>query len=529
MKQSLYYALSGLILPGYAAAQAQTPNIVVIMTDQQRADLCGREGFPLAITPYVDSLASENAWFDKAYTSMPASSPARCSMLTGRYPSATAVRTNHNLADMRYQDDIVRTLKGKGYTTALVGKNHAYLKKSDMDHWSEYGHWGKRNPQTEAEKAASEFFKQAVGQWIPESVLPLEYQQPYTIVSEAIDWIDTQKESGNPFFMWVSFPEPHNPYQVCEPYYSMFSPDKIPAPNTGRSALQFKDPSYSILATLEDKSCPDLNAQLPRLRGNYMGMIRLIDDQIRRLIETMKTNGMYDNTIFVILSDHGDYCGEYGLIRKGAGMSDYLTRIPMVWAGYGIDKCDTPIDAHVSIADLFPTLCSAVGAEIPVGVQGRSLWPMLTGESYPKDEFASILVQRGYGGEPVTADYDLTFEEEGALGKAVAKFDELNSWTQSGTSRMLRKGDWKLIMDSHGNGELYNVASDPSEINNLFGASEYENKKLELMSDMLKWELRLQDPLPIPRKRYRFNRNPFNYHTATTDKRDQTLTHHADE
>lgn len=111
MKQTFYYALSGLLLPAYAAAQTQTPNIVVIMTDQQRADLCGREGFQLDITPFVDSLAAKNAWFDKAYTSMPASSPARCSMLTGRYPSATAVRTNHNIADIRYQTDMIKLLK----------------------------------------------------------------------------------------------------------------------------------------------------------------------------------------------------------------------------------------------------------------------------------------------------------------------------------------------------------------------------------------------------------------------------------
>lgn len=525
MKQTFYYALSGLLLPAYAAAQTQTPNIVVIMTDQQRADLCGREGFQLDITPFVDSLAAKNAWFDKAYTSMPASSPARCSMLTGRYPSATAVRTNHNIADIRYQTDMIKLLKNQGYKTALVGKNHAYLKKADMDHWSEYGHWGKNNPQTEAEKAAVAFFKQAVGQWIPVSSLPLENQQPVTIVSEAIDWIDAQKQTDSPFFLWVSFPEPHNPYQVCEPYYSMFSPDKIPAPATDRSSLQFKDPSYSILASLEDKSCPNLKAHLPRLRGNYMGMIRLIDDQIRRLIETLKANGTYDNTIFVILSDHGDYCGEYGLIRKGAGLSDCLTRIPMVWAGYGIDnRHNTPIDAHVSIADIFPTICTAIGADIPIGVQGRSLWPMLTGKPYPEDEFASILVQRGYGGEQITADYDLTFEEEGALGKGVAKFDELNSWTQSGTSRMLRKGDWKLILDSHGNGELYNVKSDPSEIENLYNSPVHEKHKLELMADMMSWELRLQDPLPTPRNRYRFEQNQFNYHNTTTYERNQPLT-----
>ncbi len=497
------------------SAKTDRPNIVLIMTDQQRADLCGREGFPMAITPYADSLAARNVWFNRAYTTMPASSPARCSMFTGRYPSATAVRTNHNLSDIRFGKDLVGVLKENGYRTALVGKNHAYLKPSDMDFWSAYGHWGKGRPKTVGEKETAGFLTDdARGQWLEPSPIPLEEQQPVKIVDEALKWIDGQNEEGNPFFVWVSFPEPHNPFQVCEPYYSMFAPENIPAQATGRWALKYKDSSYSILAELEDASCPDLQRDLQRLRGNYMGMIRLIDDQIRRLIETSKEKGIYDNTIFIILSDHGDYCGEYGLIRKGAGLSDCLARIPMIWAGYGIENDGAaPRTDHVSIADIFPTLCTAMGTEIPLGVQGRSLWPMLTGADYPKEEFESIVVQRGFGGEEYPLDESLSFEQEGALtpGK-IAHFDELNTWTQSGMSRMIRKGDWKLIMDSYGNGELYNVVKDPSEIRNLFGVRKYAGIQDELLKDMMSWELRLQDPLPVPGRRYHFKVDEYNYH-----------------
>ena len=496
-------------------ARNALPNIVIIMSDQQRADLCGREGFPLEITPFVDSLAYRNAWFDKAYTSMPASSPARCSMFTGRYPSVTDVRTNHNLADISYGTDMLQVLREAGYTTALIGKNHAYLKPRDMDYWSAYGHWGKARPVTAAEKSTAEFLnEEAQGQWLEPSPIPLEEQQPYKIVDEAIGWIGTQAAQDRPFFAWVSFPEPHNPFQVCEPYYSMFSPDKLPATDSDRAALKFKDPSYGILAELEDTSCPDLAEDLPRLRGNYMGMIRLIDDQIRRLVNAAKEQGIYDNTIFIILSDHGDYCGEYGLIRKGAGLSDYLARIPMVWAGYGIaNDGPEPLGACVSITDIFPTLCTAIGADIPLGVQGRSLWPMHTGGTYPEREFSSITVQRGFGGEAVPLDSTLTFAEEGALTEGkVASFDELNTWTQSGTSRMVRKGDWKLIIDSYGSGELYNLEKDPSELENLFYARKYREVRDDLMIELLTWELRLQDPLPVPSRRYHFRTNEYNYH-----------------
>ena len=116
------FCITGLALQGLSMslmAQTDKPNIVIIMTDQQRADLCGREGFPLAVTPYVDQLAQENVWFNKAYTVAPASSPARCSMFTGRFPSATHVRTNHNIPDIFFEQDLVGVLKENGYKIAL--------------------------------------------------------------------------------------------------------------------------------------------------------------------------------------------------------------------------------------------------------------------------------------------------------------------------------------------------------------------------------------------------------------------------
>ena len=514
-KITLLTVLAGVAYTA-SAANPGRPNVIIIMSDQQRADMCGREGFPMEITPFTDSLAYENVWFDRAYTSMPASAPARCSMFTGRYPSVTDVRTNHNLKDIDYQTDMLQVLKGAGYHTALIGKNHAYLKPKDMDFWSTYGHWGKQPPRTDAEKKTAAFLdKQARGQWLEPSPIPLEEQHPYKIVSEAIDWIAGQASGDAPFFAWISFPEPHNPFQVCEPYFSMFAPEKLPAPRTGREALKVKDPSYGILAQLEDESCPDLAEDLPRLRGNYMGMVRLIDDQIRRLVEATKKLDVYDNTIFIILSDHGDYCGEYGLIRKGAGLPECLTRIPMVWAGYGIEnRGKGALDACLSITDIFPTLCTAIGAEIPLGVQGRSLWNMLSGQDYPEREFSSAYVQRGYGGETVPYDSTfLSFEAEGALTRGgVALFDELNTWTQCGTSRMVRKGDWKLVIDSYGHGALYHLTKDPSEVNNVFNVSRYGKIRDNLMKEMIIWELRTEDPLPVPPKRYYFKRNEFNYH-----------------
>ena len=105
-------------------------------------------------------------------------------------------------------------------------------------------------------------------------------------------------------------------------------------------------------------------------------MLRLIDDQVDRLMRNLETSGTLRNTIVVYLADHGDYFSDYGLMRKGVELPEVLTRIPMVWAGPGVQP-QKGQHAFVSIADVMPTLCEAMGAPFPAGTQGRSLWPLL--------------------------------------------------------------------------------------------------------------------------------------------------------
>jgi len=497
-----------------AAAAAQTgvakPNIVIIMADQMRADLCAREGFPLDLTPFLDKMAKEGAWFDRAYTTAPASVPARTSMMTGRWPNATRVRSNHNINDAVYGKDIFMTAREHGYKTALIGKNHTYLTPDRVDYWSVYDHVGKQGKNKTAGDAKFDDFLKSTAMYASfdkGSPGGVEEQQPYRIVSEATRWVAQNKD--NPFLMLVSFPEPHNPYQVCEPYFSMFPPDRLPACRTDTSAFARLDGRYRQLSQMMNAATGYL-ANLDKLRSVYMGMIRLEDDQIKRFIDEVVKTGVYDNTVFIFLADHGDYAGEYGLMKKGVGMSDPLARIPFVVWGKGVEKSGLR-EAHISIADLYPTICEAIGAEIPMGVQGRSLWPMLSGKPYPEEEFASVMVEDGYGGQYYTAKDGTDYKAEGCITDQKNFFDELNTWTQSGSRRMLREGDWKLVYDMTGRGELYNLRQDPSEIDNLFGKAQYQDVQGRLMGDMMRWAISTEDPLPIPQHRYIFKRYPHNY------------------
>ena len=222
------------------------------------------------------------------------------------------------------------------------------------------------------------------------------------------------------------------------------------------------------------------------------------------------------------MADHGDFTGDYGLIKKGVEVPECLIRIPMLWHGLGIIKNKQPHTAHVSNVDIMPTICDMLDVVIPDGVQGRSLWPLLTGKTYPKEEFESMIVQQGFGGLHFTdlKEYD-PYTQDGTLSKGKTEFDELNTWTQSGTMRMVRKGDWKLVYDMQGKGELYDLVKDPAEIKNLFDDKNYSAKRMELLQDMLTWELRTQDPLPMPhptkKRHYGFKRDPKNYWTPYID------------
>ncbi len=488
------------------------PNIVIIMTDQQRADICAREGFPLDTTPFLDSLARQGTWFNHAYTSMPACLPARVSMLTGRYPASAHTKTNHNGEDAYYKTDLVDVLKTQGYHTAMCGKNHSHLTPSRVDYWFELSHGGGWDSKRTEQEVAFDHWLTGLNHrasLVP-TPFPLECQGPYRSVSAAENWISSLQGSDQPFFLWLTFAEPHNPYQVPEPYFSMFPPEVVPPNRTNKDALAIKGFKFQWTRHIGEMAFPDYDIQLTRARSNYMGMLRLIDDQIKRFVGFLDEQHLRENTILVFVSDHGDFVGEYGLVRKGPELPEVLARIPYFWTGPGIQVSSQPNQAFVNMVDIMPTLCDALGLEIPAGVQGRSIWPVLTGQAYPKDEFESTFVEQGFGGLHYTADDPYDPHNDG-LAPSLG-FDELNGWSQSGTMRALIKGPWKLIFDMMGKGQLYNLDEDPVEMNNLYDQPGCEQVRSEMLADMLSWTLRMQDPLPYPRRRYQFKSDPKNYY-----------------
>ena len=487
------------------------PNIVIVMTDQQRADLRKGCGYPLDTMPFLDSFAAGGVDFTGAYTPNPTCMPARVSMFTGRYPSCHHVRTNHNEVDVTYTKDLLDVLREAGYTTALCGKNHSHHRVEDFDFHESCGHLGYEGEEnTTPEEIAFADYLRTTNHMEMHSPAPggVTVQHPYRNVSSALKFIASCPKD-QPFFAWVSFAEPHNPYQVPEPYFDMFPPESLPATHANASVLPEKGERWTWLHSVWSRVLgPDMESRILRARSNYHGMLRLIDDQFKRLVEGIEERGLRKNTWIIFLSDHGDFVGEYGLIRKGVDLPDILTHIPMVMQGPGIvpqGKVDGPF---VNIVDLLPTVCETLGVPVPLGAQGKSILPLLRKTEYPAGEYDVAYSESGFSGLYWDDEDGLTLANEGTCDEALTRFDCLNTWTQCGQVRMVRKGDWKVQCDMLGHIYLYNLKDDPFELRNLADESEYSTKKAEMLAALSAAMMRACDPLPVPHRRYRTKLHP---------------------
>lgn len=485
------------------APHLRKPNIIFIISDQHRAGLAKREGYPLDTSPALDRLAVRGLAFDRAYCTSPLCVPSRTSMLTGRWPEATHVRSNNMLNDAFYPTHLYKVARENGYKTGLTGKNHTFLNEADADFWRIYelaNGWIAPNAPKEYHDFEAWLQSLRANLSLEPNPFPVELQHPYRIVSDAMEFINGAGDQ--PFLLQIGFSEPHDPEQVPRPYWDMFPPDSVPDRCAGPEVLNQMGYRAQWLYGHQESGFPT-EKNWRRYKSNYLGMLRLLDDQLARLVSFLDAKQLTHNTILVYSADHGDYLMDYGLGRKGVGMPESLARIPMVWSGPGIKPTNAGKSAFVSMVDFFPTLCEVMGVDIPQGVQGRSLWPILEGQDYPREEFRSIYCTAGLGGlyyeRSDGVPYFLPDGQRAQMQKrhpGTAGYDELNKVTQSGLQKMVRMGDWKLIYDMMGYGQLYHLPSDPCELKNLFGQPHTAKEQMALLAELLTWTIRAQDSLP---------------------------------
>lgn len=364
---------------------ANRPNILLIMTDQQRGDCLGVAKHPVLLTPTMNRIAGRGVRFTRAYSTCPTCIAARRSLLVGQYPAT------HGLVG--YQDDLEwnapptlpQVLAQHGYHTCLVGRDmhqHPSRKRYGFDHMvtlSDYWEWLEQH-----EPAGSGgYYGTGVmhNDWTAHPWhMPEAYHQTNWTVNRALEFLQ-KRDPACPFFLVVSFIAPHPPLVPPAFYLERYLRMDLPAPVIGDWAVP---PENAGLELGQEANRVDLKGEALRsARAGYYGLINHVDDQINRLLNPV--NGIdrmtQGNTVIIFTSDHGEMLGDHFLWRKTAPYEP-SARIPLLIQGpgqFGI-RANTVVDRPVSLEDIMPTVLGMAGIDAPQTVEGANLLPLMRGE-----------------------------------------------------------------------------------------------------------------------------------------------------
>jgi len=473
------------------------PNIIFIMADQLAAGSIGCYGSHVNSTPTIDGLAKAGARFERCYVSATVCAPNRATILTGRSPVIHGIVTN-NLDLTDDNPTYAQVLQSQGYHTGGFGKFHHTcmglpLPKdfksfgfdetviSEDPKWGDYINWIEREhpdyyktalsmcwglPFVEKELKAQN--RQAVAECLNErrqesdwslmysSPLPKELHQTTFITDKALGFMSEsiKEQSDQPFFCFVSYVDPHDPYDPPAPYDTMFEPDDMPDPideswvERGNSILKNSQKFCEFDTVAQNKDT------IKKLRALYHGSIKFVDDQVNRIVEFINKQGLADNTIIVFTTDHGDMIGDHELITKGVKFYDKGIRCPLIVYGKGIEP--SMIDRLTCSLDFFPSFCDWAKID-NVGrppLEGKSFVPLCYGQE-ENDSWKEVTVES-------------TYSEEGSAVRGIITDD-----------------NWRFtIFDLPNTGEMFNLNEDPDEQVNLFYNDEYNDKKFELYERM---------------------------------------------
>ncbi|MFB6135515.1 MAG: sulfatase [Halobacteriaceae archaeon] len=472
------------------------PNVLWITTDQQRFDTLGCYGNDWVSTPNLDELASRGVRFERAYCQSPVCTPSRASFLTGRYPRTTRCRSN-GFPIPEEEVLVPRLLTEAGYRCGLSGKLHlSPFNTTETDpaveeparriddgyasfHWSPSPPSKFHAPTNEYEqwltRQGVEFERESIAEseYATTSV-PAEYHQTTWCVDRAVDFVETmgRREAGRPWLFSVNVFDPHlafdPPEAYLEPYLDRL--EEVPLPNYEAGELDDKPAAQRVQSEDDWFHFAEMDdADHRAVRAAYWAMVDLIDDQVGRLLDALDESGQRDETLVVFMSDHGELLGDHGMYTKGPFFYEPSVRVPLVFEGPGVAE-GVETDALVELVDLAPTLLEAAGVDRPLGMQARSLWPLLRGEA---DEGRDAVYSEYYVDQHPASD-----DAEQLL-------------------TMVRTDRYKLVR-SHatGEGELYDLDADPTETTNRWDDPEYAEAKTDLLTTLTDRMAETVDPRP---------------------------------
>lgn len=401
-------------------------NIVFIIADQLRTDVLGCYGGQVVSTPNIDALAKEGVAFDNMYCQSPVCGPSRASLISGRHVFQHRVTNNMRLLPEQ-EFSYANALKDAGYEVTMVGKSHHYT-----------------NGFKYVPVPIGKSFRYAQDNHPPFGISNFYVSGTLEIVDKAYDqritdttclFLEDLNNMEEPFMMNLGLLAPHNPYALPENYANLYAEDDVedacmPENMDIPPIIKKRYEKYAWMKDVDRK----------KAAAFYYGMVEMVDDCVGKVVSKLKELGIYDDTLIIFTSDHGEMMGDRGLYEKFVPY-DSSARVPCIVRG-GVFRGAKHVKEVTQHIDLTATMLEYAGADIPSRLSGDSLMNILNNDYTPKQ----------------------------------LAYSQIAEW------RMLRDERYKLVIYTDGYGEIYDMKEDPDESCNLY----YDQSKKELRSKMEK-------------------------------------------
>ena len=333
--------------------------------------------------------------------------------------------------------------------------------------------------------------------------LQAEFDTDVILTEKIIKFLGSKnnRRRKKPLCLYVAFNFPHPPYTVEDPYFSMY--DRKSLTNLKPPKLDDK-PRFMKLMYEKYRLNELKDSDFKEIRATYYGMITKLDTLIGRIINKLKEVNMYENTAFFFSADHGDYTGDYGLTEKWPnGMQDCLLNVPLIVKIPNLEPVKKINSNLTQTIDIFPTILGIAGIKTKYTHFGKSLIPTIKNEVPIHRE--AVFAGGGYDTrEPQCFEEYLAPEENPIVGVYFDKIDLQNSIPEAACrTQMIRTKNWKLIMRSikDQGEELYNLETDPEELNNLIDDTRYKNHVDDLKEKLIRFYIKTSDNPPWEHKR----------------------------
>jgi len=433
------FAVKKLILNGGVKdlKPNKKPNVILLVLDTQRADHLSCYGYSRKTSPNIDKFSTEAAKFKKCYSTANWTVPGHASIFTGKY----LITLGCHCPGVSFMEDkelgkkyvsfplideeltFAEILKENGYQTAAVISNTGNVTKFNGLHQG-FEHWDTKDVITY--KTFAYILLNKIQIKIKREIIELFYNTLYrnaTDINKAIyKWLDKRKEK--PFFLFVNYNDPHSPYRPPSPYDT-----KFPGKMDNFNLMKVKEEVMSQKRKIT-------KAEKNHLLSQYDGEILYLDNELGKLFARLKNEGLYDNSIIIITSDHGEHFGEHDLIEHGNELYDPVTSVPLIIKPSKNFEWNPVVDQTVQVIDILPTILEMLDIEIPEDIQGSPLTKRI---SHP-------IISEDYM-HPVTYNkYNKRFHK-----------DQMS----------LVEEDFKYISSTDNNNKLFNLNTDTDEIKNL--------------------------------------------------------------